>query len=104
MYALHIPLSGRIKIDFIKRKISPYFLLDCGYSFPITYSTLALYKQSGLEINAAIGFDVRFDNNAAVYFHLGYYYHLNKNIDSFIGDLFANNDIHSFSFNVGYKF
>jgi hypothetical protein len=110
-YAILMPLAGRIKIDFTKRKISPYFLLDCGYSFLIRTNeemstAYGYHRDSGFDLNAAIGFDIRLNNNSAFYCHGGYYLHQNQarirlDTPSFF---IRTENIHSFSFNIGYKF
>jgi hypothetical protein len=103
----HIPLSIRTKVNFTKSGISPYFLLDCGYSFMIAPHSPHFYrKKNGLNVNASIGFDVSYKKNMTVYVHAGYYLHQNIVYNDFIhaGNSEYSESIHSFSLNIGYKF
>lgn len=58
--SLAIPIFANIKVDFLKRKVSPFFAADCGYMFHIPGSGVTKDNKLGFFVRPSIGIDIRF--------------------------------------------
>ena len=58
--AMTIPVFANVKVDFLKRKVSPYLALDCGYNCFVPFSKYAKSNKLGFFIRPAFGIDIRF--------------------------------------------
>lgn len=71
--AMAIPVFANVKVDFLKRKVSPYLSIDCGYNFFIPFSKYAQSNKLGFLIRPAVGVDIRF-KKCVLFVELAYKY------------------------------
>lgn len=58
--AMAIPVFVNLKVDFLKKKVSPFFAVDGGYNFFIPFSKYAKDNKLGFFIRPSLGVDIRF--------------------------------------------
>lgn len=58
--AVAIPLFANIKVDFLRKKVSPFFAADCGYLFYLPLKDYAKDNKMGVFVRPSFGVDIRF--------------------------------------------
>lgn len=98
----YVPLFANIKINFVPNGVSPYLLLNPGYSILVPFSDYARdYIKLGAMFSAMAGIDVPMSGGHAFFVEVGYKYQkMSSNSILYTGDLSFN----QLRLSLGYSF
>lgn len=71
--AMAIPLFVNVKVDFMKRRVSPYMSAECGYNIFVPFSEYAKGNKLGFFVSPSLGIDIRF-RKCTLFVELAYKY------------------------------